>query len=325
MGVGRPYQAMVRRDWVTLEKCMTAEPSQHVPLSWLDYALRHEAVEAALWLAVRYPVAYGTDDSDDPETVRRRVWQNVMRGPHVALRQALTSQSLGWRTEMVLWASAKPQRLTRARPGLSLAPEELDAMLAVCGSSCRLTSHARCQLVRELLTLGARPAVLEAVTHAELFKDVLYHPNLVWFREMLALGFVHLFVSVNNQPLLHWCASHGHLAQVKELLARGARLSALNHDGLTAAEYASQSTMGQACAVYLVQLEHDTAVKVKAPEEGEVQPRGTTCCSVCLKGAMEVVLKPCRHVATCTACTAHLRHCPVCRAPIVSSEKVYCV
>jgi len=47
-------------------------------------------------------------------------------------------------------------------------------------------------------------------------------------------------------------------------------------------------------------------------------------CTVCMENERNVMLMPCRHVATCAACASQLKGCcPICRRPVESTHQVY--
>lgn len=50
---------------------------------------------------------------------------------------------------------------------------------------------------------------------------------------------------------------------------------------------------------------------------------GEKACCVCMERRADVLLRPCKHLATCTECARQLRACPVCRRVIEASERVF--
>ena len=46
-------------------------------------------------------------------------------------------------------------------------------------------------------------------------------------------------------------------------------------------------------------------------------------CKVCWDQPLEVLLRPCRHVALCQLCTPRMPRCPVCNGAIQGTERVY--
>ena len=57
------------------------------------------------------------------------------------------------------------------------------------------------------------------------------------------------------------------------------------------------------------------------------QEREARQCAVCLRSARATVLLPCRHNIMCGSCTEHVertsRRCPLCRAEVQSSMRVF--
>lgn len=49
----------------------------------------------------------------------------------------------------------------------------------------------------------------------------------------------------------------------------------------------------------------------------------TTECVICMERPRVTAMVPCGHVSTCTKCTAGLHDCPICRAPVDSTLRVY--
>jgi len=50
---------------------------------------------------------------------------------------------------------------------------------------------------------------------------------------------------------------------------------------------------------------------------------GRPCCVVCLEEAQETALDPCGHVCMCLVCSAAVKDCPLCRAPIENVLRVF--
>lgn len=46
-------------------------------------------------------------------------------------------------------------------------------------------------------------------------------------------------------------------------------------------------------------------------------------CKVCYQSVMQIILFPCSHLSTCMACTSRLTTCPICRAVIRATVRVY--
>jgi hypothetical protein len=46
-------------------------------------------------------------------------------------------------------------------------------------------------------------------------------------------------------------------------------------------------------------------------------------CIVCYSGDKEVVMLPCSHLATCVGCANNLTKCPVCRAALHQTLRIY--
>lgn len=55
----------------------------------------------------------------------------------------------------------------------------------------------------------------------------------------------------------------------------------------------------------------------------QVTKEGDKCCAVCLVDKADMLVLPCRHVATCATCTAQLSKCPMCNAALASAERVF--
>ena len=62
---------------------------------------------------------------------------------------------------------------------------------------------------------------------------------------------------------------------------------------------------------------------VPAPVEREQPAAEGDLCVVCLDTPKAVVLKPCNHFALCGDCVDKVDDCPVCRAHIENSERIY--
>lgn len=50
---------------------------------------------------------------------------------------------------------------------------------------------------------------------------------------------------------------------------------------------------------------------------------GRPYCVICLEEAQQTALDPCGHVCMCLACSAAVKDCPVCRAPIEKSLRIF--
>jgi len=50
---------------------------------------------------------------------------------------------------------------------------------------------------------------------------------------------------------------------------------------------------------------------------------GRPCCVICLEEAQETALDPCGHVCMCLVCSAAVKDCPLCRAPIENVLRVF--
>ena len=46
-------------------------------------------------------------------------------------------------------------------------------------------------------------------------------------------------------------------------------------------------------------------------------------CIICLDALKDTLLQPCRHLCVCEGCAKALKVCPVCRAKISKTEKVF--
>jgi len=46
-------------------------------------------------------------------------------------------------------------------------------------------------------------------------------------------------------------------------------------------------------------------------------------CAVCMDAPKNMLLRPCKHLATCFRCSANLEICPICRTPIELREKIF--
>ena len=61
---------------------------------------------------------------------------------------------------------------------------------------------------------------------------------------------------------------------------------------------------------------------VDKPALREVGSQSTEC-TICMDNSKEVLFLPCRHVCTCSACSGHVKTCPVCRSDIESRTRVF--
>lgn len=106
---------------------------------------------------------------------------------------------------------------------------------------------------------------------------------------------------------------------------------------------ASNSTLGNSI-VFCRNNTHDTSVrpKTKAVDKNPMVNAPTNemsekvklevenqklkdlkTCKICMDKEANVLLLPCAHLVTCTACTPALRNCPICRANIKGTVKTY--
>lgn len=105
--------------------------------------------------------------------------------------------------------------------------------------------------LRRLVEKGAHLSCLNLDEHPDLALQMLKFGDLHGFRIFLDQGVIHAYGRYQDQPLLHWCAQHGELALVKELVRRQVCVRQVNAAGKTAAEEASRRPEGQVCAAYL--------------------------------------------------------------------------
>jgi len=68
-----------------------------------------------------------------------------------------------------------------------------------------------------------------------------------------------------------------------------------------------------------------TSTESVATEEPSVDATRAGMCAVCMDAAINVILKPCNHVAICMSCYDALpsKKCPICRLRVVGAERVY--
>ena len=59
-------------------------------------------------------------------------------------------------------------------------------------------------------------------------------------------------------------------------------------------------------------------IREPSPEEAE-KMKGKECV-ICMERAKDTVLLPCKHMQTCTTCTANIHTCPICRKAFAPHE-----
>jgi hypothetical protein len=46
-------------------------------------------------------------------------------------------------------------------------------------------------------------------------------------------------------------------------------------------------------------------------------------CKICMDHDIDTIITPCQHAVACSSCTKQCTHCPICRGPIRSTNKVF--
>jgi hypothetical protein len=96
----------------------------------------------------------------------------------------------------------------------------------------------------------------------------------------------------------------------------------VNHMAREDGEGSVRETTGYAVIATSLALLQGYGVAVGDVYEQGGEGGGRPSCVVCLSAPASILLHPCRHLATCGECAAHLEKCPVCRAEAVGHFSV---
>lgn len=73
---------------------------------------------------------------------------------------------------------------------------------------------------------------------------------------------------------------------------------------------------------------NETVIEIEEPHinvnnEAEVEVGISNRCCVCMEAVKNTLFQPCKHVATCSACSAQVSDCPICRIAITDRIQIF--